>query len=140
MPDRDNYKDFYIEASESIKAIFDLTSKIDARVKNLAKGQEETDEELIDQAEDINEIRQKLLVLETKLQEGKEGRDGEEENISSIKNKLQEMELKVQAVSIAAAGHENRWKSIITFVVQIIWVVLASYILYKMGIQTPNLP
>ena len=56
---------------------------------------------------------------------------------NEIKNKLDNVEKDSNNVN-------NNWKSVakgtLTFVVQIIWVVIAAYILYKLGIQSPAVP
>jgi hypothetical protein len=141
----DNLPNIYQEVSESIKKIFDLTSRIDERLKAVVKQEEELDRKLDDQTFNGFELDKRLGVIESRL-------DGDsitstcayriehEKKIQTIEQNIHKLELDVQAVEIASAGRENRWKTIITFVVQIIWVVLASYILYKMGINNPNVP
>jgi hypothetical protein len=148
----ENSQNIYQEVSESIKTIFDLTSRIDERLKSVAKQEEELDRKLDGQIFTAFELDKRLGVIESKFEgdfitstctyriEHEKKIQSIEEDIHKIEQNMHKLELDVQAVEIASAGHENRWKTIITFLVQIIWVVLAAYILYKLGISSPNVP
>jgi hypothetical protein len=47
---------------------------------------------------------------------------------------------RLQALESNYSKQELRWKGIFTFVMQLVWVVLAAYLLYKLGIQSPQVP
>jgi len=60
-----------------------------------------------------------------------------EDKLDKIKEELHALELKLQSLEIAHGGFEQKWKTIINFVLQVIWVVMAAYILLKLGLQGP---
>jgi hypothetical protein len=57
-----------------------------------------------------------------------------------VKTELHKLEIEMQAVKIAQGGAEGRWKTIISFAVQIAWVLLAAWLLMKLGLQAPAVP
>jgi hypothetical protein len=60
-----------------------------------------------------------------------------EDKIDKLKEDLHSMQLKMQSLEIAHGGFEQKWKTIINFILQVIWVVMAAYILLKLGLQGP---
>jgi Na+/phosphate symporter len=60
-----------------------------------------------------------------------------EDKIDNIKEELHKIDVRLKTLEIAQSGHEQNWKSIINFAVQVIWVVMAAYILMKLGLQPP---
>jgi uncharacterized coiled-coil protein SlyX len=77
-----------------------------------------------DLEEQNKEIETSLKILENK-------------NIDKLSDNMHELEIRIKSVEIAQGGHDEKWKSIINFIVQIIWVTMAAYILFKLGLQTP---
>lgn len=71
-----------------------------------------------------NEFHTKFKILENK-------------NIDKIYEDNHKLEVRVQALEIAQGGNERKWNAIINFGFQLIWVVMAAYILYKLGLQAP---
>jgi predicted nuclease with TOPRIM domain len=131
MPDPKNQNDYYHEVSDSIKSIFDLTSRIDERVKNLIKNQEEMDRKLNEHLKTTIEIDGRVKIVEARQHTCP---------IVPLENTVHQLELSLQQLQIQATGHENKWKTIISFGVQIAWVILAAYLLMKLGIQAPAVP
>lgn len=60
-----------------------------------------------------------------------------EDKIDNIKEELHKIDVRLKTLEIAESGHVQNWKSIINFGVQVIWVVMAAYILMKLGLQPP---
>ena len=61
-----------------------------------------------------------------------------EEKIYKIIENLHELDVRLKSLEIAKGGYEENWKSIVNFIVQVIWVVMAAYILMKLGLQSPG--
>lgn len=61
-----------------------------------------------------------------------------EEKIDKIIENSHELDVRLKSLEIAKGGYEENWKSIVNFVVQVIWVVMAAYILMKLGLQSPG--
>ena len=72
----------------------------------------------------------KISVIDGKIKDLKE-------SINSIFDKVQKFEIKMEAIHIRTTDSENKWSNITDFVVKIFWVVIVSYLLYKLGIQAP---
>lgn len=61
----------------------------------------------------------------------------ESHNINKIREDINSLNMKVHSLEIAQNEQNQNWKTIINFVVQVIWVVMAAYILLKLGLQPP---
>ena len=125
--------DYYNELSKSIKSIFDLTTRIDERVKSLIKKEELLQPKCEQRSKEITDTINKVTTLESAQKEL-------HIDIDILKTETHKMELLLQAVKIQTAGHENKWKTIMSFSVQLIWAVLACYLLMKLGFETPPIP
>ena len=134
---KDNTSEYYKEVSESIKCIFDLTSRIDERVKNAVSRQELIDKKVDEKLERFNNIEARLQVVENVKKDLDTLRDTE---LSSLRDAIHTLDLKIQECAIATKGQENKWRTALNFAVQIAWVILASYLLLKLGIQAPQIP
>lgn len=126
------------QVNNSIKSIIELTTRIDERVQLMMRKQDGLEEKLEDHIEFLNELK-----IDLKLLDSKSGRTLQEE-VSRISKEINEIKNKLDNVEKNSNNVSNDWKSItkgtLTFVVQIIWVVIAAYILYKLGIQSPAVP
>lgn len=118
---------YYQQVSESIQSIFELTTRVDERVQLLMKKQDQVE----NQFEQFGELGARVRVLEAASAVS---------DLTVLKDKVHSMELEISTLKNASDKQEGRWKSIFTFTIQIIWVLLASYLLYKLGIQSPNTP
>ena len=124
---------YHREVSESIKSVFDLTSRIDERVKYITKKQDEMSKAVENQRTKSSEVDGRMRVLESI-------KDEIEKNLSSLGQLVHTLELSLQQVQIRTTGQENKWKTAISFSVQIAWVILAAYLLAKLGVQAPAVP
>jgi CRISPR/Cas system CSM-associated protein Csm2 small subunit len=79
----------------------------------------------------IKDIEEKCQNLETMI------RILENKNVDKLYDEVHKLEIRLRTVEIAQGGHEEKWKNIINFAVQVIWVVMAAYILLKLGLQPP---
>ena len=126
------------QVNNSIKSIIELTTRIDERVQLVMRKQDGLEEKLENHIEFLNELK-----IDLKLLDSKSGRTLQEE-VSRISKEINEIENKLDNVEKNFNNVSNDWKSItkgtLTFVVQIIWVVIAAYILYKLGIPSPAVP
>ena len=126
------------QVNNSIKSIIELTTRIDERVQLMMRKQDGLEEKLENHIEFLNELK-----IDLKLLDSKSGRTLQEE-VSRISKEINEIKNKLDNVEKDSNNVNNNWKSVakgtLTFVVQIIWVVIAAYILYKLGIQSPAVP
>ena len=133
MTDSKSENNYYHEVSESIKSVFDLTSRIDERIKLIIKKQDQMERKLDERLQAFSGIEGRVHVLEA-------GCTGSVKDLSSLGQTVHTMEMNLQQVQFKTAGHENRWKTIVSFAMQIAWVILAAYLLVKIGIQAPIVP
>jgi hypothetical protein len=61
-------------------------------------------------------------------------------DITSVKDMLHEHDIRLKSLEISTQGQEGRWKGIFSFIVQLIWVITAAFLLYHFGIQAPAIP
>lgn len=132
-PESNINRDYYLQVQESIKSIYDLTTRVDERVLQLMKKQEELERKLDEQLKSDHNLDTRVANLERV-------RDERIPELDTVKNNLHRLEIEMQAVKITQGGQEGRWKTIVSFVVQIAWVILAAWLLMKMGLQAPAVP
>lgn len=72
----------------------------------------------------------KVTILDGKIKDLKE-------SINFVVDKVQKFEIKMESIHLRTTDTENKWSNITDFVVKIFWVVIVSFLLYKLGIQAP---
>jgi predicted nucleic acid-binding Zn-ribbon protein len=83
------------------------------------------------QSGDLGRIEHKIEHFEDKIKEMSSEMD-------SFSKKIQEFEIKMEGINLRTSRSQQNWDQLIDFVVKIFWVVVASYLLYKLGIQSPS--
>ena len=121
---------------EHIASIVELTTRVDERVQGIIKQHSTLDSKTDKQLDLINEWSGRVKVLESQLIFTVE----DKKSASKTRTDINELEKKVAFLETSSNNQEQRWKSIFGFAVQLIWVVLAAFLLYKMGIQSPSIP
>ena len=102
-------------------------TRIDERIKSIKEEQLNLERNIsVIQASHTN-IMQKIAVLESK-------------DADNIKRELTEVEKRLTAVESSTCQSKDRWNKIFTFMIQIIWVILAAWLLMKLGLQAPAVP
>lgn len=133
MSNENSNRDYYLQVQESIKSIYDLTTRVDERVLLLMKKQEELERKLDEQLKSDHS-------LDTRVNSLERIRDERIPQLDKLKGDLHKIEIDMQAIKITQGGQEGRWKTIVSFVVQIAWVILAAWLLVKLGLQAPAVP
>lgn len=122
------------QASDNIQKLFDLSTRIDERVKGIQEKQGQLDNRLGEIVERQLVVMQRLAVLEAK--DVKTLSDKLEE----AENEIAELDKRLAMLEGDSTRHNDRWKGIASFVVQLIWVILAAYLLTKLNLQAPAVP
>ncbi len=131
----------YKEVTQSIKAIFDLTARIDERVKMLLEQHALLSKKLDNQAVQDNEMVTRISVLEN--------RNGKltEKEIHRLEEELNELEVKVDEMKEGlgetkrwAMVNQSRWKMVFDFTYKVIYSALVGYLLYRLNFPFPRLP
>lgn len=119
----------YKEVSDSIKLVFDLTSRIDERVKMLVEQHNDTTqkiEKLMD--------RQENLLTRTSVLENKSAPDTKQD-LQELRHVCEELKIKVAALEIYTARHESKWQMIGDFIYKTVLTVVGLFIAYKIGLK-----
>lgn len=115
--------------NDLIVEIIELTTRVDERVKAISETHLDVQNQLDEQLDLINVLIGKTQVIESQL-----------DDVKNVKQSIRGIELQLNLLENNNTNQEHRWKAIFGFSVQLIWVLIASYILYKLGIQSPPLP
>lgn len=83
-------------------------------------------------------IEKRTRFLRIKLKKIKEEITNlEEKDFDKINDNIHDLEIRIKTLEIAQGGHEQNWKLFFNFFLQAVWVIMAAYILYKLGLQAP---
>lgn len=122
------------QVNESINSIIELTSRVDERVQLIMKTQKSVEDKIDAQLQFFNELNTRVKILESK------DTLPQLQNIKELQAMLHKIEIRIHDLEGSTDNQENRWKNIFGFVIQLVWVVLAAILLYKLGLQAPDLP
>lgn len=123
------------QASENIQKLFDLSTRIDERVKAIQNQQAHVDERFEILTQQQVALMQRIAVLDATTNDPRVI-----ERIKECESRLAEMEKNLTSLENEHGKHAERWKSVASFVVQLIWVILAAYLLTKLHLQAPAVP
>jgi predicted RNase H-like nuclease (RuvC/YqgF family) len=135
MPDEFSVK-LLGQTTDNIQKLFDLSTRIDERVKSLQMHQKELEGRVEELSKRHLELIQKCAILETH-------RMGDTENnkkLNEVEHDVDAMDKKIVLLETARDQSSDRWNRIATFVIQLIWVILAAYLLTKLNLQPPAVP
>jgi len=126
------------QTSDNIQKLFDLSTRIDERIKSIQTKQDELDKRIESVIDDHNILMQRFAVIESKSLAP---------SIASLRNKLSEQEKEVNRIDRrlidiehTTMTNQDRWGKISSFVIQLIWIVIASWVLFKLNLNAPPVP
>ena len=126
------------QVNNSIKSIVELITRIDERVQLMMKKQEFLENKIEDHIDYLNELK-----TDFKLLDSKSGKTLQEE-VVRISDDIYSIDNRLKALEKDSENKNNNIKevskTVLNFIVQIIWVIVASYLLYKLNIQSPSIP
>jgi len=126
------------QTAENIQKLYDLSTRIDERVKTIQHQHKGLEEDISDLIKSHGEIMQKVAVLESKDIGMLTQKFAECQN--EVKKEINALEKRLIAVESASGQSKDRWNKIFTFILQIVWVLLAAWLLMKLGLQAPAVP
>lgn len=112
------------DIQDNIQKLTDLSTRIDERVKSIQSTQVDVNSRIDAIIKSHTEILQKIAVLEDR---------GSGKDFADLDKRLVLVETK-------SINTEDRWNKIFTFIIQLIWVILAAYLLTKLNLQAPAVP
>ena len=130
MPQEKNEHIYDTEVSMSIKSLFELTTRIDERVKSLY----DSGSKIEGRFDVIIEIQNELLQRVTAL-ESKNGTEVKKQ-VNDLITKVQDLEIKIQSIDIIARGHSTRWEKIADNSMKLLIAIAAAFIIWRAGWST----
>jgi len=122
------------QTSDSVQKLFDLITRVDERVKSIQDNQVELNFQIKEIVVDYQELLERIINLEAK-----NGRLIQDE-VVKYTDKVGEIEKRIITLEQTSRSHESRWNSIFGLFVQLIWVVLAAWVLFKLNLNAPSIP
>jgi predicted transcriptional regulator len=120
-------KDIPVQISENIQKLFDLSTRIDEHMKSIQIQQDQLDKRIDNTVKNHIEVVQKIAVLES-------------HDYNSCHNQMVEIDKRLILLEEESGTHNERWKGVAAFVIQLVWVILAAYLLTKLNLQSPAVP
>jgi hypothetical protein len=117
---------FFTQVSESIKSVFDLTSRIDERVKMIHEKQKEMDKKFNGLIESQGTLNSRVSVLESTT---------ETEEVQNLEKTVHNMEIALKEVELKSAGTRHRWDIAADFGLKILWAIVAAAAIYYLGFR-----
>jgi len=153
-PESEVLMDHYNNVNESIKSVFDLSSRIDERVKMLVERQSSHEEQLDKAIDNQQQIIQRITVLESKdvVHIATANKDnisdinkrvaimessGSKQDIEDLKQKIHLLDLRVESINMRTANQEGRWAKLFDLVFKLTIMLIGGYLLFKFGWQAP---
>jgi predicted nuclease with TOPRIM domain len=105
----------------------DITTRMDERLKSIKDKQIEIDQKIEDVLHKHNSLLERVLKLEAN--------DNEElfDDVKAIDKRL-------SSIEYVSGGFENKWKTFSSYVIHLIWIVIACWVLMKLNLTTPPIP
>jgi len=119
------------QTSDNIQKLFDLSTRIDERVKSIQNKQQDMNSRIDAVVASYNELNQAVAILKS---------SADSSNIEECKRQIVDIDKRLTNIEHRSEGMENRWTGIFKFIVQIIWLVVGAWILFKLGLAPPPLP
>lgn len=122
------------QSSENIQKLFDLSTRIDERVKAIQTNQANLESKIESLVTSHNLAMQKIVVLES--------RDVKyfDSKLSECEREISSMDKRLSTVEASSGQNQDRWNKIMSFVIQLVWVILAAWLLMKLNLQAPAVP
>lgn len=98
------------------------------------KGERDSDqgdflrEKIRSMSECVADIKDRMRDVERRM------RELETDHMERIRRSIYDLENHVSNFKVTSENHKERWKMALNFIVQLVWVVMASYVLTKLGL------
>lgn len=117
---------YYLQMSESIQMVFDLTSRIDERVKVLIERHNEVNSRI----ERLGARQEDLLTRISVLEKASNQAD-----LEKMEREIKDLGSRLTILESNTSRIENKWKMIGDFVFKIAVALISGLALWKMGVN-----
>ncbi len=109
---------------ELIRKLQESDEKLQNKNKNLIYKQSELEKQIKSICDSKHNLEMRISILESI-------------NIEDLKKEIYKIDSKVQSFESAHDDRKEKWQIAINFIVQLIWVAMAAWLLTKLGLQAP---
>ena len=120
---------------EQLTILSDLSTRMDERLKAIKDNQKSMDDKIEGILENNNDLIERISKLEASDFKQDFNKLKEEVNIQ-----VNSFEKRLTNLEKMASGFEGKWKVISGYLIHLIWIVLACWILMKLNLTTPPIP
>lgn len=140
MPEN-NMNDIIQKFNNSLHSVYELSTRMDERVNSHSTVMNKHENIIISLSEKLGDVNTRLALLEDKTSKSI-ARDIEslEQQVASLSNSIGQLSGRMSHIQTISDKSESRWDGILRFIVQLLWVVAASYLLYKLNLNPPATP
>jgi len=135
------------QASENIQKLFELSTRIDERVKTIKEHQDSMNSKISSIADDCNEVATKVAIVDTYISRNATGISGLtikfesiDKELNDVDKKFNEFDKRLSSVEATNNSQTDRWKQVFSFIIQFIFIVGVSWAVTRLGLQTPPVP
>lgn len=121
--------DFLAQILDSIKLLNDLTTRLDERVKIVVEKQGELQREVDHLSALMNSVKERIAIVERN-----------DDAINNIKVNHENYGYRIVKLETTASQSEGRWQKITNFAIQIVYVVVSCYLLWKLELGNISTP
>lgn len=126
---------------DDIRKLVDQYARIDERFKALQDKCHEIEEHFEDMVSAHSEVSKKIAVLESLVKNCVGGcPNGLDDKVDELQKTMQSIDKRLSALETDSGKSQDRWNRILTFVIQLAWVVLAAWVLTKLNLQPLAIP
>lgn len=122
------------QTSDNIQKLFDLSIRIDERLKAVSSSQNNAEKKVEDLIQNFNRLVERVVKQESS------GDTALRSDMNNLRENFHEFEIRLQGVESKKKVRDDRKKKIWDFFIQLFWVVVASYVLLKLKLQPPGVP
>lgn len=126
------------QTSENIQKLADLTTRIDERVKLIQMKQSDLEDRIENVIGRHTEILQKIAVLES--HNNATAFSLLSKDIEETDREVYMIDKRLISVESISGSQQERWKGVTSFLVQLIWIILAAWVLMKLNLNPPPIP
>lgn len=133
MPDNvttAQFVELFSQVSQSTKSIFDLTSRMDERVKIMVQKQQETENKI----DKIMDAQSALVTRITQLETISKNTTIDA-HLDNLETRVRSLETTINELKIYSDSNTARWKTISDIAIKIFIAVIGAWIVWKLGIQ-----
>ena len=126
----------FSKTSDNIQKLFDLSTRIDERVRIIQTNQVAMEGNIAELVEQYHDVMSRVVVIQSeRTQPG-----SIPERVADIEKQLTDLDKRLAVIEMASKGMESKWNRIASFAIQLVWVVLAAWVLLQLKLQAPAVP